>query len=156
MHLQRVVDDLHEGLLRSEKRADAFARLTGVTVTQLRYHNVYGPEGTYDGGREKAPAAICRKVIAAKLSGKHEIEIWGDGQQTRDYVYVDDVVEALAAAATASTVDRQVINVGSGTETSVSDLAGLVGGPVRRPLVDLDEKAEQRVRELLAGVVVAA
>ena len=57
-----------------------------------RYHNVYGPHGTYDGGREKAPAAICRKVIAAVLSGKQEIEIWGDGEQTRSFMYIDDCV----------------------------------------------------------------
>ena len=58
-----------------------------------RFHNVYGPYGTWDGGREKAPAAICRKVIEAKLSGKHEIEIWGDGKQTRSFMYIDDCTQ---------------------------------------------------------------
>jgi len=59
----------------------------------VRYHNVYGPNGTYDGGREKAPAAICRKVIQAKLAGSGEIEIWGDGEQTRSFMYIDDCLK---------------------------------------------------------------
>jgi GDP-D-mannose 3', 5'-epimerase len=64
------------------------------TITRIpRYHNVYGPHGTYDGGREKAPAAICRKVILAKLSGSPEIEIWGDGKQTRSFMWIDDCVK---------------------------------------------------------------
>src|SRR5438874_28222 len=58
-----------------------------------RFHNVYGPDGTYDGGREKAPAAICRKVIEAIATGKQEIEIWGDGKQTRSFMYIDDCVK---------------------------------------------------------------
>ena len=62
----------------------------GLHTRYARYHNVYGPNGTWDGGREKAPAAICRKVIQAKLSGKHEIDIWGDGGQTRSFMYVDN------------------------------------------------------------------
>ena len=62
-----------------------------------RFHNVYGPHGTCDGGREKAPAAICRKVAEAKLPGNHEIEIWGDGKQTRSFMYIDDCVEGTPA-----------------------------------------------------------
>ena len=58
-----------------------------------RYHNVYGPIGSFEGGREKAPAALCRKIAEAVLSGRHEIEIWGDGEQTRSFMYVDDCVE---------------------------------------------------------------
>ena len=64
----------------------------GLLTRTARYHNVYGPFGTFRGGREKAPAAICRKVIDAKLSGNHEIEIWGDGLQTRSFQYIDDCV----------------------------------------------------------------
>ena len=60
-----------------------------------RYHNVYGPFGTWRGGREKAPAAICRKVIEAKMSGKHEIEIWGDGEQTRSFMFIDDCITGM-------------------------------------------------------------
>jgi nucleoside-diphosphate-sugar epimerase len=62
----------------------------GLQTRVARYHNVYGEHGTWEGGREKAPAAICRKVIQAKLSGKHDIEIWGDGEQTRSFMYIDD------------------------------------------------------------------
>jgi nucleoside-diphosphate-sugar epimerase len=65
----------------------------GVQTRVARYHNVYGPFGTYDGGREKAPAATCRKVISALLSGKREIEIWGDGKQTRSFMYIDDCLK---------------------------------------------------------------
>jgi GDP-D-mannose 3',5'-epimerase len=64
----------------------------GLTTRVARYHNVYGPYGTFAGGREKAPAALCRKVIEAELSGSNEIEIWGDGQQTRSFMYIDDCV----------------------------------------------------------------
>ena len=65
----------------------------GLQTRVARYHNVYGPNGTYEGGREKAPAAICRKVAQAKLSGTHEIEIWGDGEQTRSFMYIDDCLQ---------------------------------------------------------------
>ena len=64
----------------------------GLVTRMARYHNVYGPYGTYQGGREKAPAALCRKIIEAKLTGNHQIKIWGDGEQTRSFMYVDDCV----------------------------------------------------------------
>ncbi len=67
----------------------------GMDVRVVRFHNIYGPLGTWDGGREKAPAALCRKVAVAKLLGQHEIEIWGDGEQTRTFCYIDDCVEGL-------------------------------------------------------------
>src|SRR5438270_4375376 len=79
--------------LFSERMCRHFREDFGMTTRVARYHNVYGPQGTYDGGREKAPAAICRKVIEAKLSGKHEIEIWGDGKQTRSFQWIDDCVK---------------------------------------------------------------
>ncbi len=76
--------------LFTERMCRHFREDFGLKTRMARYHNVYGPEGTWDGGREKAPAAVCRKVIQAKLSGKHEIEIWGDGHQTRSFMYIDD------------------------------------------------------------------
>ncbi|HEY1769442.1 MAG TPA: NAD-dependent epimerase/dehydratase family protein [Chthoniobacterales bacterium] len=79
--------------LFSERMCRHFREDFGLTTRMARYHNVYGPHGTYDGGREKAPAAICRKVIAAKLSGSHEIEIWGDGEQTRSFQWIGDCVK---------------------------------------------------------------
>ena len=83
----------------------------GLVARVARYHNVYGPFGTYDGGREKAPAAVCRKVIQAKLSGKHEIEIWGDGQQTRSFMYIDDCLKGTQAILASDIMEP--INLGS-------------------------------------------
>jgi nucleoside-diphosphate-sugar epimerase len=79
--------------LFSERMCRHFHEDFGLITRIARYHNVYGPHGTYEGGREKAPAAICRKVIEAKLSGKHEIEIWGDGEQTRSFQWIEDCVK---------------------------------------------------------------
>lgn len=78
--------------LFSERMCRHFTEDFGLVTRVVRYHNVYGPYGTFDGGREKAPAAICRKIIAAKLSGDRRIEIWGDGEQTRSFMYADDCV----------------------------------------------------------------
>ena len=83
--------------LFSERMCRHFTEDFGLTTCVARYHNVYGPHGTYEGGREKAPAAICRKVITAQLSGRHEIEIWGDGQQTRSFMYIDDCLKGTLA-----------------------------------------------------------
>ncbi|MGZ5021305.1 MAG: NAD-dependent epimerase/dehydratase family protein [Chthoniobacterales bacterium] len=79
--------------LFSERMCRHFREDFGMITRVARYHNVYGPHGTYDGGREKAPAAICRKVIEAKLSGQQTIEIWGDGEQTRSFQWIDDCVK---------------------------------------------------------------
>ena len=79
--------------LFSERMCRHFHEDYGLETRVARYHNVYGPQGTYDGGREKAPAAICRKVIQAKLSGGNDIEIWGDGEQTRSFMYIDDCIK---------------------------------------------------------------
>ena len=87
--------------LFSERMCRHFREDFGIETRVARYHNVYGPHGTYDGGREKAPAAICRKVAEAKLSGNHEIEIWGDGEQTRSFMYIDDCVDGTLM------IDRQ-------------------------------------------------
>jgi nucleoside-diphosphate-sugar epimerase len=89
-----------------------------------RYHNVYGPYGTYDGGREKAPAAICRKVIAAKLSGSNAIEIWGDGEQTRSFMYVDDCVYGTQLLTSSDVVEP--INVGSSELVTINQLVSIV------------------------------
>src|SRR5438270_3660132 len=83
--------------LFSERMCRHFREDFGLTTRVARYHNVYGPQGTYDGGREKAPAAICRKVIQAKLSGRHEIEIWGNGRQTRSFMFIDDCIHGTQA-----------------------------------------------------------
>ena len=90
-----------------------------------RFHNVYGPNGTYDGGREKAPAAICRKVITAKQSGKHEIEIWGDGHQTRSFMYIDDCIKGIDLIFNSEKVTFP-INLGSAEKVSINQLVDIV------------------------------
>jgi nucleoside-diphosphate-sugar epimerase len=89
-----------------------------------RYHNVYGPHGTYEGGREKAPAAICRKVAQAKLSGKHEIEIWGDGEQTRSFMYIDDCLYGTVQIMESDILDP--INLGSSELVTINQLVDIV------------------------------
>jgi GDP-D-mannose 3', 5'-epimerase len=88
-----------------------------------RFHNVYGPYGTYKGGREKAPAAICRKVIEAKLNGTYQIEVWGDGEQTRSFMYVDDCVEGVVKLMDSSF--HQPLNLGSSELVTVNQLVDL-------------------------------
>ena len=110
--------------LFSERMCRHFREDFGLHTCVARYHNVYGPHGTFDGGREKAPAAICRKVISAKLSGKNEIEIWGDGHQTRSFMYIDDCIKG-----TRLMVDRDVpgpLNIGSNELVSINQLVDIV------------------------------
>ena len=81
--------------LFSERMCKHFSEDYGLPVTIARFHNVYGPLGTFDGGREKAPAAICRKIAKAKISNERKIEIWGDGEQTRSFMYIDDCISGI-------------------------------------------------------------
>jgi GDP-D-mannose 3',5'-epimerase len=110
--------------LFSERMCRHFADDFGIATRVARYHNVYGPHGTWDGGREKAPAAICRKVATAVLSGNHEIEIWGDGEQTRSFTYIDDCVEGTLRL-TASDVSEP-LNVGSDQLVTINRLVDIV------------------------------
>ena len=110
--------------LFSERMCRHFTEDFKVLTRVARYHNVYGPEGTYDGGREKAPAAICRKVISAKLSGKHEIEIWGDGQQTRSFQYIDDCVLGTQKILHSDVVTMP-INLGSSEMVTINQLVDI-------------------------------
>jgi nucleoside-diphosphate-sugar epimerase len=112
--------------LFSERMARHFYEDFGLETRVGRYHNVYGPSGTYDGGREKAPAAICRKVAAAVLSGSRDIEIWGDGKQTRSFTYIDDCVEGTLRL-TASDV-REPLNIGSEQLVTINELVDIVEG----------------------------
>ncbi len=96
----------------------------GLETRVGRYHNVYGPHGTYDGGREKAPAAICRKVIEAQLSGSDEIEIWGDGEQTRSFTYIDDCLEGTLRLMESDVVEP--INIGSSQLVTINRLVDIV------------------------------
>ncbi|QNI33817.1 NAD-dependent epimerase/dehydratase family protein [Alloacidobacterium dinghuense] len=110
--------------LFSERMCRHFEEDFGLQTRVARYHNVYGPLGTYDGGREKAPAAICRKVIQAKASGKHEIEIWGDGRQTRSFMYIDDCTKGTQAILESDI--REPINLGSSELVSINQLVDIV------------------------------
>ena len=109
--------------LFSERMCRHFREDYGIETRVARYHNVYGPNGTYDGGREKAPAAICRKVIQAKLSGRHEIEIWGDGEQTRSFMYIDDCTHGTTRL-TASAF-HEPLNIGSDEMVTINRLVDL-------------------------------
>ncbi|HUB66722.1 MAG TPA: NAD-dependent epimerase/dehydratase family protein [Candidatus Methylacidiphilales bacterium] len=109
--------------LFSERMCRHFREDFGLITRVGRYHNVYGPHGTYDGGREKAPSAICRKVILAKLSGKHEIEIWGDGQQTRSFMYIDDCLHGTQMLLESDFTEP--INIGSSQKVTINQLVDI-------------------------------
>ncbi len=110
--------------LFSERMCRHFEEDFGLTTRVARYHNVYGPLGTYEGGREKAPAAMCRKVIEAKQSGKHEIEIWGDGHQTRSFMYIDDCTKGTQAILESEILEP--INLGSSELVTINQLVDIV------------------------------
>lgn len=110
--------------LFSERLCHHIAEDYGLQTRVARFHNVYGPMGTFVGGREKAPAAICRKVIEAQLSGSDTIEIWGDGQQTRSFMYIDDCITG-----TRKIMDSDIsypINLGSTELVTVNELVDMV------------------------------
>lgn len=96
----------------------------GLETRVARFHNVYGPEGAYDGGREKAPAAICRKVATAVLDRDHQIEIWGDGEQTRSFLWIDDCIQGIFAIHTGD--DPEPVNLGSDELVSINRLVDIV------------------------------
>ncbi len=113
-----------EEKLYSERACIYFNQDFGIETRIARYHNCYGPNGTWKGGREKAPAAICRKVIESKLSGSHEIEIWGDGNQSRTFMWIDDCVKG-----TRMIMDGyygEPINLGSSELVSINQLVDIV------------------------------
>jgi len=125
--------------LFSERMCRHFHEDFGLATRVARYHNVYGPHGTFDGGREKAPAAICRKVIEALCSGRHEIEIWGDGEQTRSFMYIDDCLDGTARLMTSDIVEP--LNLGSSRLVTINqlvDIAERIAGLTLCRRYDLD------------------
>ena len=110
--------------LFSERMCRHFREDFGLETRVARYHNVYGPHGTYDGGREKAPAAICRKVIEAMLVGHNEIEVWGDGEQTRSFMYIDDCL--LGSRMLMASEVREPVNIGSDELVTINQLIDIV------------------------------
>ena len=109
--------------LFSERMCRHFREDFKVDTRIVRYHNVYGPHGTWDGGREKAPAAICRKVFQAKHSNSHEIEIWGDGHQTRSFMYIDDCLTGTTAIMESDILEP--INLGSSELVTINQLVDI-------------------------------
>lgn len=109
--------------LFSERMCRHFKEDYGLECRVARYHNVYGPLGTWTGGREKAPAAICRKILEAKQSGNHEIEIWGDGNQTRSFMYIDDCTKGSRMIMESNILEP--INLGSSENVSINHLVDI-------------------------------
>jgi GDP-D-mannose 3',5'-epimerase len=110
--------------LFSERMCGHFLEDYGLQTRMARYHNVYGPIGTFQGGREKAPAALCRKIAEAAISGNHEIEIWGDGEQTRSFMYVDDCVDGTLAVMAG--INSEPVNLGSSELVSINQMVDII------------------------------
>ena len=110
--------------LFSERMCKHFTEDFGLETRVARFHNIYGPEGTFDGGREKAPAAMCRKVIEAKMNNKNSIDVWGDGTQTRSFLYIDDCIDAVLKLFHSDYSNP--INIGSDEKVSINQLILIV------------------------------
>jgi len=131
--------------LFSERMCRHFREDFGLTTRVARFHNVYGPYGTFDGGREKAPAAICRKVIEAGIIGNKEIVIWGDGLQTRSFMYIDDCIKGIQDIMYSNI--EEPLNLGSSEMVSINELVSIVediAGYTLKRIYDL--KAPKGVR----------
>jgi GDP-D-mannose 3',5'-epimerase len=127
--------------LMSEMFCQEYTAERGLITGIARFHNVYGPLGTWDGGREKVPAAICRKVIAAKDTGKHEINIWGDGEQTRSFMYIDDCTQGIDYIMHCDQLNAVPINLGSSEMVSINELVTIaeeIGGVKLKRTYDLN------------------
>ncbi len=110
--------------LFSERMCRHFMEDYGIEVRIGRYHNIYGPYGTFDGGREKAPAALCRKVIEAKQNNKKKIEVWGDGKQTRTFLYIDDCIEGTLRLFESNY--SEPVNIGSDEQVSINQMIEII------------------------------
>ena len=110
--------------LFSERMCRHFYEDFKLETRVVRYHNVYGPLGTYDGGREKAPAALCRKIALAKINKLKEVEVWGDGQQTRSFMYIDDCIVGTKKIFESSS--SEVYNLGSDEQVSINQMLDLI------------------------------
>ena len=108
--------------LISEMFCQEYHAERGLKTAIARFHNVYGPHGTWDGGREKAPAALCRKIIEAQETGKHEISIWGNGEQTRSFMYIDDCVKGIDMIMHCTELVATPVNLGSSELLSINEL----------------------------------
>jgi GDP-D-mannose 3',5'-epimerase len=116
----------------------------GIETRTVRFHNIFGPLGTWDGGREKAPAAMCRKIASAKLTGNPNIEIWGDGEQTRSFCYIDDCIEGIVRLMRSDY--HEPLNLGQDRLISINELADLVAGVAGISIVKKHVPGPQGVR----------
>jgi GDP-D-mannose 3',5'-epimerase len=112
--------------LFTERMCRHFEEDFGLTTRMARYHNVYGPNGTWTGGREKAPAAVCRKIATAAITGEHTIDIWGDGEQTRSFMYIDDCVKGSQMILAGDS--NEPVNLGSDELVTINQLVDIVEG----------------------------
>lgn len=112
--------------LLTERLAEYYRNDYGMETRIARFHNIYGPQGTWEGGREKAPAAICRKVAHAKLTGRREVEIWGDGNQTRSFCFIDDCVTGIGKLMRSD--HHHPLNLGADRLVSINELVDIVAG----------------------------
>ena len=119
--------------LFSERMCRHFMEDYGIEVRVARYHNIYGPYGTYDGGREKAPAALCRKIINAKLNSKDTIDVWGDGNQTRSFMYIDDCIIGTKKLFLSDSSD--VYNIGSEEQVSINQMISII--EEKHPIINI-------------------
>ncbi|HMD50824.1 MAG TPA: NAD-dependent epimerase/dehydratase family protein, partial [Bryobacteraceae bacterium] len=110
--------------LISERLCFHYAQDYGIETRIVRFHNIFGPLGTWEGGREKAPAALSRKIAVAKLTGHHEIEIWGDGEQTRSFCYIDDCLQGLSRLMASDFAEP--LNLGQDRMVTINELADII------------------------------
>jgi GDP-D-mannose 3',5'-epimerase len=124
--------------LMAERLCTHYREDYGIETRIVRFHNIFGPLGTWEGGREKAPAAMCRKIAMAKLTGNPEIEIWGDGEQTRSFCYIEDCVEGIHRLMRSDYVEP--LNLGQDRMVTIDELADMVaaaaGVRIRKKHVD--------------------
>jgi nucleoside-diphosphate-sugar epimerase len=130
--------------LMTERLCTHYCDDYGLDVRIVRFHNIFGPLGTWDGGREKAPAAMCRKIATAKLTGNPEVEIWGDGEQTRSFCYIDDCVEGLRRLMDSGY--SQPLNLGQDRMVTINELADMVAEIAGIPIVKKHISGPQGVR----------
>jgi len=130
--------------LLTERLCTHYREDYGLETRIVRFHNIFGPLGTWKGGREKAPAALCRKIAGAKLGGKPEVEIWGDGKQTRSFCYIDDCVAGLHRLMLSD--HRQPLNLGQDRLITIDELADLIAGIAGTEIVKKHVEGPQGVR----------
>jgi GDP-D-mannose 3',5'-epimerase len=130
--------------LMTERLCMHYREEYGIETRIVRFHNIFGPEGTWDGGREKAPGALCRKIAVAKLARKREIEIWGDGEQTRSFCFIDDCVEGLHKLMRSD--HREPLNLGQDRLVSINQLADIIATAAGTAIIKKHVPGPQGVR----------